>query len=150
MRKAKSCGIILFNSKKYEKFLLMRHPKRYDIPKGHIEDNETELECALREFEEETGISPWDIKIDPQFHFKFIYYPRYKKFNFRRVEKTLIVFLAHMKKNRNIVLSEHIGYKWVKWAPPHRIQEKTIDPLLHSVMEYFKTSPYHINQKPMI
>jgi hypothetical protein len=32
--------------------------------------------------------------------------------------------------------SEHLGFEWFKWQPPHQIQELTIDPLLSSVEKY--------------
>ncbi len=55
MSDVKSCGIIVFKRDPLE-FLLMRHPTRWDLPKGHVDPGETDLECALRELEEETGI----------------------------------------------------------------------------------------------
>ena len=57
----KSCGVVLFNS---GKVLLLRHSPlssrgggHWDFPKGHIDDGETEIQTALRELEEETGIA---------------------------------------------------------------------------------------------
>ena len=56
----KSCGVVLFNS---GKVLLLRHSSissrggHWDFPKGHIEDGESEIQTALRELEEETGIA---------------------------------------------------------------------------------------------
>lgn len=35
-----------------------KHEKCFGIPKGHIEQNENLLQCAIREFTEETGIIP--------------------------------------------------------------------------------------------
>ena len=46
----KSCGIVLFHS---EDFLIIQHSAdsnggegHWDFPKGHVENNETELETA--------------------------------------------------------------------------------------------------------
>lgn len=36
----------------------------WDLPKGHVDEGETELQCTLRELYEETGISADDIEID--------------------------------------------------------------------------------------
>jgi len=47
----------------YKKRILLVHPKNsrwektYSIPKGHVEPGETALEAAIRETEEEVGIS---------------------------------------------------------------------------------------------
>lgn len=51
----KSCGIILYIEKK--EYLIIRHVAgHWDFPKGHVENNETEEETALREIREETGL----------------------------------------------------------------------------------------------
>ena len=52
MRKLKSCGVIVMRTKPQLSFLLMQHPDRYDLPKGHIEAGEAEWDCALRELYE--------------------------------------------------------------------------------------------------
>ena len=39
-------------------FLLIYRRGVWDLPKGKMEDGETVLQCALREVEEETGLSP--------------------------------------------------------------------------------------------
>lgn len=54
----KSSGIIIFKRQENEiLFLLLRYVNgHWDFPKGHIENNETAKETALRELDEETGI----------------------------------------------------------------------------------------------
>ena len=136
MREVKSCGVLVFSSRALERFLLMRHPHRYDLPKGHIKEGETELECALRELQEETCLGAEDIEVDPKFRYEETYYPRYRRFGGERVKKTLVVFLAHLVGQPDIVPGEHTSYEWIPWRPPHRIQEKTIDPLLAQVEAY--------------
>lgn len=46
MRCVKSCGTLLM--KPDNSFLLLRHSDRYDLPKGHMENGETELDTAIR------------------------------------------------------------------------------------------------------
>lgn len=46
MRQAKSCGFLIMKSDL--SFLLMKHPKRYDLPKGHVDSGESEQQTALR------------------------------------------------------------------------------------------------------
>lgn len=43
------------------KFLLIYRRNRWDLPKGHLDEGETMVECALREVREETGLK--DIRI---------------------------------------------------------------------------------------
>ena len=46
LRQVKSCGFFVMKSN--QSFLLMKHPERYDLPKGHMEPEETEQQTALR------------------------------------------------------------------------------------------------------
>ena len=88
MGKLKSCGFLIFRdipnhetekdssdqsnshlpaASDHVSFLLLKHPNRWDLPKGHVDPGETNKECALRELEEETGIQAQDLIIDPDF-----------------------------------------------------------------------------------
>lgn len=116
----------------------MRHADRWDLPKGHVDRGETDLECALREFEEETGLSRADVDLDPGFRYRQVYHPRDKRGG-KKVEKTLVIFLGAVDEPKEPVLTEHLGYEWVEWSPPHRIQERTIDPLLDAVARYLRS-----------
>lgn len=117
-------------------FLLMQKPNRYDLPKGHIEPGETELECALRELYEETGIESNILHLDKIFRFTTTYETRYQRFADQTINKTVVIFLGWLQQEVVIQLSEHIGYIWVDWNPPHKIQEQTINPLLEQLEQY--------------
>lgn len=138
--KVKACGLLLYKDTPRRLVLLMRHPDRWDIPKGHMEDGEDDLTCALRETEEETGIPRHQIEVDPSFQFSLVYYPREKRFNHQPVEKTLVVFLGRVPADAAVVPTEHEGFQWLEWSPPHQIQQNTIDPLLAAVAEHWRTS----------
>jgi bis(5'-nucleosidyl)-tetraphosphatase len=140
MRDVKSCGIIVMRSEPNLSFLLMQKPNRYDLPKGHMETGEDELNCALRELYEETGIAANAIELDESFRFADTYQTRYKRFGKQKVNKTVVIFLGWLKEEVSIKLTEHISYTWVNWNPPHSIQIKTIDPLLQQLDEYLKLS----------
>lgn len=122
-------------------FLLMKHRNRWDLPKGHVDKGETDMECALRELHEETGVTTDDIRIDETFRFKSKYKVSYKRFGDEPVKKKLIIFLAELIRDVEIQLTEHIGYDWFKWEPPHSIQQKTIDPLLEEVSLHWENHP---------
>ncbi len=59
MHTEKSCGAVVFTKTDGEtKYLLIQNRNGiYGFPKGHVEGNETEIETALREVREETGLS---------------------------------------------------------------------------------------------
>ena len=115
----------------------MRHTDRWDLPKGHVDSGETELQCALRELREETGIAAASVELVKGFRFESHYQVRAKKSN-RLYDKTLVVFLGCLKRDVPITITEHIGYEWFAWNPPHQIQAWTIDPLL-AALERFLT-----------
>jgi len=138
MRQVKSCGVILFRDAPTCSFLLMKHTNRFDLPKGHIEKGESEVECALRELYEETGISRELVVLEPDFRFETVYYPRYQEFNGERVEKTVVIFLGQLKQDVPVIPIEHSGFEWVTWDPPHRFNHGTIDPVLIKVAHFVK------------
>ncbi len=61
-----SCGAILYtieNGKRYY-VLIMEANGSYGFPKGHKNKNESDLDCALREIKEETGV---DAKVNTHY-----------------------------------------------------------------------------------
>ncbi len=143
MDKVKSCGYLIFRNdgrsgkKVNRSFLLMEHADRWDLPKGHVDPGETNRQCALRELEEETGIGADDISIDHDFKFKSKYVVSYKKSKGIKKKKTLIIYLAELMSPVKIKPTEHKGYSWFSWEPPHKIQANTIDPLLEQLADYW-------------
>ena len=49
MADIQSCGFLVYREEPKLSFLLMQHSTRWDLPKGHVDPGETEMECALRE-----------------------------------------------------------------------------------------------------
>jgi bis(5'-nucleosidyl)-tetraphosphatase len=141
MKQVKACGFILFRHDKsndQKSFLLMKHANRYDLPKGHLEPGESDLECALREMNEETGIAIDAVEIDREFQYRSIYQLQSARLDNETVEKTVIIFLGWVDFNTQITVTEHLGYEWFDWNPPHKIQLLAIDPLLAEVATHLK------------
>jgi 8-oxo-dGTP pyrophosphatase MutT (NUDIX family) len=120
-------------------FLLLKHPNRWDLPKGHVDDGETNKQCAFRELVEETGIRKQDLQVDPDFKYKHKYLVNYKRTGGKPRKKKLIIYLAKLIKPVKLKLTEHEGHRWFDWNPPHSIQEKTIDPLLQQLHQHWQT-----------
>ena len=133
MIEVRSCGVFVMRREPALSFLLMRHASRWDLPKGHVDPGESDLECALRELREETGIGPEDIDLDDQFQFLSQYQVREPRLAGGIAHKTLRIYLGWLSRDVAIQPSEHLGFEWFKWQPPHHIQTMTIDPLLAAV-----------------
>jgi 8-oxo-dGTP pyrophosphatase MutT (NUDIX family) len=132
----RAAGIVLF-CKAPHQFLLLRHDHRWDLPKGHSEPGESYLETALRETEEETGIAPQQIRIDPDFRFDVEYPVRYKKYGGQVFNKHVCYFLGHVDEKPELRITEHESARWFDWDPPHQIQSETIDPLLAAIARHW-------------
>ena len=70
-KKEKSCGVVVFDDNKV--LLVLHNNGHWGMPKGHVEENETEEETAIREVLEETNINT---KIIPGFRKVITYSPK--------------------------------------------------------------------------
>ena len=114
----KSCGIVLFH---LDEFLVIQHSTEsnevqghWDFPKGHVEDNESELETATRELQEETGID--DFRLINNFRQKITY--KVHKNN-TAIPKEVIFFLAESSTKSVQLSSEHQNYRWLDFDLAH-------------------------------
>ncbi|MCX8154710.1 MAG: NUDIX domain-containing protein [Candidatus Micrarchaeota archaeon] len=113
-----SAGIILM---KQNKILVLRNRKGHlDFPKGHIEEGESIIEAALREFREETGLDTEKIEIIENLKYT-LEYPVIEKGEIQR--KRVYLFLAIYRGDDDIKLSkEHVNYYWLELD--EKIEEK--------------------------
>ena len=86
MKYEKSCGCIII---KEDKVLLVQHNAgHWDFPKGHMEENETEIQTAIREVKEETNL---DVLLQENKRYVSKYYPK------EDIYKQVVFFLATCK-----------------------------------------------------
>lgn len=88
MKQEKSCGAIVYHRlDQEEKYLLIQHENggHWSFPKGHVENDETEVETALREIKEETGIN---VRLNTDLRLKTSYLVK------EDVEKEVIYFIG--------------------------------------------------------
>ena len=104
----RSAGFILCKKNGERKYLLLLHGNDYwNFPKGKLESGESNLEAALRELEEETGITK--IEIVDGFTFRYDY-----SFNAGslRIKKLVKMFLAYYLGGDVVISDEHKRFKW--------------------------------------
>lgn len=86
----KSCGGIIIKDKKV---LMIRQTKGFiGFPKGHVEKNETEIETAIREIEEETNIRSL---LDKNKRYTIYYSPKPNTY------KEVVYFLGKVVNDKN-------------------------------------------------
>ena len=89
-------------------YLLLNYvSSHWDFPKGNKEKDETDIETAIRETKEETGIS--DLVFINGFK-KNVFY-NYKRNNIL-ISKKVIYYLAKTNTSTVVLSNEHTGYKW--------------------------------------
>ena len=130
MREVMSTGFLVMRRQPRVSFLLLKHPDRWDLPKGHVDSGETAPECALRELHEETGITAEQISIVEGFEFQLTYPVPDRREPGEMAQKSLVIYLAWLEGPVEVKVTEHGSSCWFDWNPPHRIQQQTIDPLL--------------------
>ena len=110
METVRSCGFLVVRGSPIREFLLMKHKVRWDLPKGHVDPGESDLECALRELWEETGIQANDIALDPAFRWTIEYDVAGRRYGqAERVHKTVVIFLGKLVREVALKTSEHLG-----------------------------------------
>ena len=65
-----SCGGVVFAD---DKILFILKNDKWDLPKGHLEQNETKEEAAIREIGEETGLLENDLQVLEQLPTTYYY-----------------------------------------------------------------------------
>ena len=110
MKREKSCGALVYRVENGMLMLLLlrhRHGGHWSFPKGHVEGSETEVETALREVLEETGLH---ITLQQDFRHTVEYYPK------PGVKKLVVYFLGQASPDEVAVRQvEEIGeLRWVK------------------------------------
>lgn len=104
-----SCGVVLVNC---GTILLLQYPQgHWDLPKGHVEDDDDDhLSTVRRELKEETGID--DLKVVQGFVHRTAYSYRHKG---KRRNKEVYWYLGETDELSVRLSKEHRAYLWLPW-----------------------------------
>ncbi len=135
MKQEKSCGAVVYRVKDNGKLriLLIRHQNggHWAFPKGHVEQDETEEETALREIWEETGLR---VELDMGFRHVTTYSPK------EGVMKDVVYFAAKADTKQVKAQEEEVtGIRWCK--PKEALETVTYDndrEILRAVLQYLE------------
>jgi 8-oxo-dGTP pyrophosphatase MutT (NUDIX family) len=108
-----SSGVVLFR-KENDKilFLLLHYPSgHWDFVKGKMEEGETPHETAIRETQEETGIT------DVEFLDNFEEWIQYNfQYQGELVQKKVVFFLGETKTKDITISHEHLNFTWMDYT----------------------------------
>lgn len=105
----KKAGCILINLNNKKIALVCRNGE-YSFPKGHLEENETLIQCALRETKEETG---HDCHIIGNSEISIIYYKNSKG---KQVENYFYLAIDDGLTNDKINENDREETEWIKYS----------------------------------
>lgn len=108
MRYERSYGAIVYKIKDDGIYILIEHmiQGHNTMPKGHIEEGESEVECATREIKEETNL---DVTIDTSFSRDITYSP------YPDIEKTCTYFIAELKEEEEKLKPQECEVNSLEW-----------------------------------
>ncbi|MCV0431749.1 NUDIX domain-containing protein [Nitrosopumilus sp.] len=108
-----SAGIVIFRKEESKKlFLLLHYPSgHWDFVKGKMEKGESIKQTAVRETQEETGIT--DITFLDNFEEWIEYNFQYQG---ELVHKKVVFFLAETKTKDVKISHEHLDYTWMDYS----------------------------------
>lgn len=129
-----AAGMILVSTGSPLELLLLKHADRWDLPKGHVDGNESLIETAYRETMEETGIPSEAIRLDASFRFSLEY--TVQRAGRGEHLKKVTYFLGSVDREAPITLTEHVGYQWIPLPVLYSIQKQTIDPMLEQLQPH--------------
>lgn len=108
--KDRSYGVIpvYFENGSFKILTIQHYAGHWSFPKGHKENSETDIETALRELKEETGITSCELIPDKRYDEKFIF-----RIDGKLVRKKVTYFIGIVKSQEVTIQQKEIKtYKW--------------------------------------
>lgn len=116
MIREKSCGAVVYSviDNEFKYLIVQMNLGHYGFAKGHVEDGETEVQTALREIKEETGLS---VTINTDFRESLEYSP------YEGCMKEVVFFVASANDVEVVPQPEEI--KSIQWLS-YELAQKTL------------------------
>ena len=130
-KQEKSCGAVVYNPKRHSFLIIKMLNGNWGFPKGHTENQETDIQTAIREVTEETGIN---IEILDGFKKSIKYIP------FPEVLKKVIFFIGITEEEKVTIDKDEIeDYMWCSYEEALKmITYKPQRDVMESSLKYIK------------
>ena len=130
-KREKSCGAVVYNSERQTFLIIKMLNGNWGFPKGHTENQETDIQTAIREVTEETGIK---IEILDGFKKSIKYIP------FPEVLKEVIFFIGITKEEKVVIDKGEIeDYMWCSYEEALKmITYKPQRDIMESSLQFIK------------
>ncbi|MEX0849389.1 MAG: NUDIX domain-containing protein [Candidatus Dependentiae bacterium] len=134
-----SAGLVLYydcdGKPENREFLLLHYATgHWDFAKGKIEKGETKHQAALRELDEETGLTA---DVFPGFEEQFSYW--FRDQDGQLINKTVYFFVACTNQKDVALSHEHIGFDWLPYeAALERLTYKNAQDMLRKVKMFLE------------
>ena len=130
-KQEKSCGAVVYNPKKHSFLIIKMLNGNWGFPKGHTEDQETDIQTAIREVTEETGIN---VEILDGFKKSIKYIP------FPEVLKEVIFFIGITEEEKVTIDKDEIeDYMWCSYEEALKmITYKPQRDIMESSLQFIK------------
>ena len=140
MKYEKSCGAVVFIKENESiSFLLIKSRKwgHWNFPKGHMENDETESQTALREIFEETGLK---VGLIDKFRHTINYYTR------ENISKESVYFIGKSEtKDVTPQIIEIEDYRWLEYGEAYNLLTYEDDRILLEKAKNFIDSNNYID-----
>lgn len=136
----KACGAVIIDHD--SALLIYQNNGFWGFPKGHVEPNESEIETALREVKEETGL---DIIIDPSVRHSFSYIIDHRNLSNRitnhqpaeDIDKEVVLFLARLKDPDQSLTKQDSEISQARWVPFSEVEDLLTFPEWKEAWRFF-------------
>lgn len=115
MKKVLAAGGLVINQN--NELLMIYKRSKWDLPKGHVDKNETFETCVLREIKEETGLENISIT-------RFIGVTEHEYYDsWLKAEAIKEIHWFEMKANKDEPLHPQLNesIEWIRWVPKNEL-----------------------------